>query len=251
MHHNTIISTLLTTIDSISDHDITGITLGGHITGVESRNMGLATWAWEGIHPLPRDQFPFYDPQWSARQTAQLLRDTNSLAASLGLAALNSLLPAPCDTQFESINAKELVLSLGEGKTVAVLGHFPFVAQLKKKFKNLMVFEKKPKPGDISADLIPDLLPEADLVALTATTLSNHSLGDVLSFCSPRAIKIMVGPSTPLTPALFDLGFDYLAGTLVQERAVVKNGITRDLPFKQLKGVTHVIIGREGSALRD
>jgi len=245
MNHKKIIDTLLKTIETVPDSKVISITRGAHIVGVESRRMGLATWAWSGSHPIPREKLPRQEPPGSAKELAQLIRDDNPLNASLGIAALNALLPDLPDRALVPVNAKQLLLDLGEGKRVAVLGHFPFVEQLRKKFKDLMVFEKKPRPGDIHADLIPEKLPRADLVALTATTISNKTLGDIFASCSSTATKIIVGPSTPLTPALFDLGFDYIAGTIVQDNTVVKQGIAQDIPFKQLKGVKHVIMGKK------
>jgi uncharacterized protein (DUF4213/DUF364 family) len=34
---------------------------------------------------------------------------------------------------------------------------------------------------------------------------------------SKNAIKVLVGPSTPLTPRLFDFGIDVLAGMVVED----------------------------------
>ncbi|MFO7884724.1 MAG: DUF364 domain-containing protein [Desulfobacteraceae bacterium] len=245
MHHLKIIELLLDTIKDIPDHKIQSITCGAHIAGVESLNMGLATWAWGGREPVPFEKLPAPETYTSAGELAQLIQDNNPLNASLGMAALNSLLPEPARESLEPINAKDLILSLGKGKKVAIIGHFPFVKQLKNQFEDLMVFEKKPQPGDISADLIPEKMPRADLVALTATTIANKTLGGILDHCSKNAVKIIIGPSTPLTPALFDLGFSFIAGSLVRNREIARQGIKADISFKQLKGVDHVIMTRD------
>ncbi|MDY0374282.1 MAG: DUF364 domain-containing protein, partial [Desulfobacterium sp.] len=59
-------------------------------------------------------------------------------------------------------------------------------------------------------------------------------------------VKLIIGPSTPVTPALFELGFDYVAGVVVRDRELVKQGIKEGVSFKQLKGVSHVILRRYG-----
>ncbi|KPJ83083.1 MAG: hypothetical protein AMS17_18110 [Spirochaetes bacterium DG_61] len=41
--------------------------------------------------------------------------------------------------------------------------------------KKLEVFEKRLRTGDIPAEQIPRLLPEADVVTLSGTTLINHN----------------------------------------------------------------------------
>ena len=104
------------------------------------------------------------------------------------------------------------------------------------------MFEKSPKPGDLESNLIPKHLPSADIVAITATTLANGSLAGILASCQPSAVKLIIGPSTPVTPALFELGFDYVAGSVVRDRGLVKQGIKEGVSFKQLKGVGHVIL---------
>ncbi|MEA3333288.1 MAG: DUF364 domain-containing protein [Pseudomonadota bacterium] len=104
------------------------------------------------------------------------------------------------------------------------------------------VFEKKPQSRDLAADLIPQHLPSADIVAITATTVSNKTLAGILSHCSPSATKLILGPSTPLSPALFELGFDYIAGTVVKDKDLARQGIENGLAFKHLQGVKHVIL---------
>jgi len=245
MHHLEITQLLLDTITPLPDHKIQGITCGAHIAGVESRNMGLATWAWGGREPVPFEKLPAAGENTSARELARLIKTDNPLEASLGMAALNSLIPEPARENLETINAKDLILGLGKNKKVAIIGHFPFVKQLRNQFEDLMVFEKKPQPGDISADRIPEKMPQADLVAVTATTIANKTLGGILDCCSKNAVKIIIGPSTPLTPALFDLGFSFIAGSLVRDRDTARQGIKANIPFKQLKGVDHVIMARD------
>ncbi len=223
------------------DVPLKGVTLGAHVVAVESRRLGLATWS-SAVHPVPLETLPAPEEFSSARALARLLYSDNTLESSLGIAALNSLLPAPRPESIVDLNAGDLIRELGTGKSVAVIGHFPFVARLREAFDELLVFEKRPQAGDLEADRIPELLPRAEVVAITATTLCNRTLAEILACCRPDAIKLLVGPSTPLTPALFAVGFDYLAGSLAADPESVRESITRGFAFKQLKGIRHIII---------
>lgn len=245
MNHRELTNTILKSVENISDQKITSLTYGSHIVGVESSlKMGLATWAWQGSHPVPLNNLPDPGNTYSAKELARLIHDDNPLKASLGLAALNSLLPDIEPENLTDINAGDLILKIGKGKKVAIVGHFPFVEKMREQFNDLMVFEKKPQPGDLDAKLIPEKMPAAEMVALTATTISNKTLGDILSWCSKDSVKLIIGPSTPICSAMFDIGFDYVAGTIVKDKIIVKQGIDQGLPFKQLKGVQHVIMSK-------
>ncbi|ACN14460.1 conserved hypothetical protein [Desulforapulum autotrophicum HRM2] len=236
-----VIDHILSQLETIPDQDVTCLTYGAHIVSVESSSMGIATWAC-GQHPISLDSLPEIGSSHSVKTIAGLLHDKDPMKSSLGLAAVNSLLPDPLPGDMVDVNAGDLILELGRKKRVAVIGHFPFVERMKGKFKELMVFEKKPQSGDLEAGLIPKHLPSADIVAITATTLSNGTLAGILACCQPSAVKLIIGPSTPVTPALFALGFDYVAGVVVQDGDLVKKGIEEGCSFKQIRGVSHVIL---------
>ncbi len=61
-----------------------------------------------------------------------------------------------------------------------------------------------------------DILPQADVVAITGTTLINHTIDELLAFCSTQALIGLLGPSTPLSSLLFDYGIDVLCGASVE-----------------------------------
>ena len=139
------INRLMDEIDHLPDSPIEAITYGPHMVAVESRKTGLATWAWTD-HPVPLERLPDPGKTYSGKTLARLIADDSPLHASLGLAALNSLLPELPRQHLTTLNAADLILDLGTGERVAVIGHFPFVEKMQGKFKELMVFEKK-TPG--------------------------------------------------------------------------------------------------------
>jgi len=195
---------------------------------------GLAS----ALRPAGHDDFPVRDAgrltERSARELAALLRSDNPLEASVGLAAVNALLPVD-EARCTEVNAQDLVLERGAGRRVAVVGHFPFVPQLRQTAAHCDVLELRPRPGDLPADEAARVLPQADVVALTAASLINHTCDDLLALCRPDALVVLMGPSTPLWPGFFDRGVDVLAGSRVTDVEAVLRVAGQGATFRQLK----------------
>lgn len=62
-------------------------------------------------------------------------------------------------------------------------------------------------------------MPRQDVVFITGVTMINKTLPRLLEL-SKGAFVVLVGPSTPLAPFLFDYGVDVLSGTVVVDDAV-------------------------------
>ena len=86
------------------------------------------------------------------------------------------------------------------------------------------------------------VLAEADVVAVTGTSLINHTFGRIIASCQPGSFKVMLGPSTPLSPILFDFGIDVIGGALVEEETTVLTMVDKGIPFRRLKGVRTVVM---------
>ena len=166
-------------------------------------------------------------------ELAGLIRSNNPTEASIGLAAINALLPAS-PTAWGNVNAGELLADLGAGKRVAVVGHFPFVADLRERVGALSVLELQPRPGDLPASVAAEVVPEADVLAITATTLINHTFDGLMALRRPDALVMLLGPSTPLTPLLFDYGVDLLSGAIVENVDAVLAAVSQGAGFRQI-----------------
>ncbi|MGD2178372.1 MAG: DUF364 domain-containing protein, partial [Anaerolineae bacterium] len=101
--------------------------------------------------------------------------------------------------------------------------------------KACWVLELRPRPGDLPADRADELIPQADVVALTSTSLINHTFDDLIHLCSPGSFVVMLGPSTPLSPLLFDSRVDVLSGTAVVDPKRVLRSISQGATFRQIK----------------
>lgn len=177
----------------------------------------------------------------------RLAHSDHPTEASIGLAAINALIPPPLPP-YDASPAEEFIVRGGADQRVAVIGHFPFVAALKERVRALWVLELHPQGDDLPADAAPRILPQADAVAITATTLINRTFDGLLALCRPGAQVILVGPSTPLSPVLFDYGVTALCGAHVEAIDPVLRGVSEGANFKQLRpmGARYVTLVKGG-----
>jgi uncharacterized protein (DUF4213/DUF364 family) len=174
-----------------------------------------------------------------------LLKSESPPEAAVGLAAANALLgPSACGLTEEK--AVDILRERGAGKRVAMIGRFPFADRLGQDCDQLWVFERglNYRDGDLDDEAMGRLLPEADVVAVTATTLLNRTLPSVLSGVRSDAFLMMLGPTTPMTPALFAFGFDVLCGTLIDDPDRVLKAVEQGAVTRQIKGVRRVCLWR-------
>lgn len=243
-----IIKSLLKDIEPIQDQSLKSIIFGQHLVAAEGDNVGFATWS-TPHHPVKNNLYPQVPNDMTMKELAQWLNDPDSLKASVGMAAYKALLPLPESPIWESIDVGELCLKLATNKNVVVVGHFPFVSSLRSHFETLTVLEKNPQEGDLNSEFAPLVLPKADLVIITATTLTNGTLGKILQMCSKHCHKIIVGPSTPLTLTLHEFGINLIAGAKVTDADLLKETIKKGVSFKHVQGVDFVIYADEKKEL--
>ncbi|MRR29075.1 hypothetical protein EG834_01770 [bacterium] len=171
--------------------------------------------------------------EMSTAELVNLAESDSYTEVSIGLAAINALVPInPADCV--ELNAEVYLREHAMHKNVALVGHFPFVERLKPDLNNLWVLELDPRDGDIPAELAPEYIPKADVVAITATTLINHTFEGLLALCRPESRVMVLGPSTPLSPVLFDKGVDLLCGTIVTDPKAAFLGISQGASSHQL-----------------
>ncbi len=178
---------------------------------------------------------------------AGLVESRSFTEVAIGLATVNALLPRNPD-QWVDLHAEEYLFEHGVNKNIVVVGHFPFVDRLRSVARNLWVLELNPREGDLPAQVAPEVVPQADVVAITATTLINKTFQGLIELCQPQARVVLVGPSTPLSPILYDYGIDILSGTIVTDPQEVLTGIGQGISFHQLrqKGIVRLVTLQRG-----
>ncbi|MGB9673463.1 MAG: Rossmann-like domain-containing protein, partial [Anaerolineales bacterium] len=152
----------------------------------------------------------------------------------------------------QDINAEEVIAQYGKGKKVALVGHFPFVPRLKNRVGTLWVLELHPRPGDLPADAADEVIPQADVVAITSMTLLNRTFEHLITLPKPTAITLLLGPTTPLSPVLFNYGVNILSGSQVEDIPRVVRGVIQGANFHQLHslGVRLVSIQNGGIEIK-
>jgi uncharacterized protein (DUF4213/DUF364 family) len=170
-----------------------------------------------------------------ARTLAELALADSPTERSIGFAALNALLDVD-ETLCVERNAEEIILERGKGRRVAVVGHFPFVPRVRAAADVCWVLELSPGPGDLPAERAPEVIPQADVVAITGMTLLNGTFEDLVALARPEAYALLLGPTTPLSPTLFETGVDTLSGTLLLDISAALVAVSQGANFRQIPG---------------
>ena len=178
----------------------------------------------------------------SALELAQYARSDNVLEASIGMAAINSLVDID-EARCVKENAFDVLARKGRGKNIAIVGRFPWIPKLRAVARTLWVIEQSPQEGELPAEAVAEVLPQADVVGLTGTSFINHTVDRLLDL-SKNSFVVMVGPTTPLLPVLFDYGVDILAGVRVVEPDKTIRSISQGAIFSQVEGVRLVTMAK-------
>ena len=141
----------------------------------------------------------------------------HGIRRAVGIAAMNAL----ADTCWRQRPHPETELRLGidafdataisPGDKVVIIGAFvPFLRELKRRRQPFLVLEQDPatlKPEELPffrpANEAPTVVPKADVLLVTGTTLLNDTLDALLHLAKPAARVTMVGPTVSLLPEAF------------------------------------------------
>jgi hypothetical protein len=205
-------------------------------TAVISKHCGLSS--------TFRDEGPSHDrgvrdvgnlTRKTALELAEYARSESLLEASIGMATINSLIDIDESKCIEK-NAFEIILEKGQGKNVAIVGHFPWIPKLKGRTENLWVLEQRIRKGDLPATEADRILPQCEVVGITGTSFINHTLEGLLNLCK-GAYVLLIGPTSPLSPILFDYGIDAICGSKIIDPDHLIQSISEGATFKEVAGV--------------
>ncbi len=240
-----VIDDLLRSIQPVSAAiPVRDVWVGLHWTAVFCRQMGLAAtqsapccYTEDVRHVGSLHEQP-------AADLVEYLRSPNPLEASIGMATFNALQPVN-QTRVVELNAADFLLDHSRRKNVALVGHFGFTDKLRQVAAQVSVLELDPAPGDYPAEAAPELLPEADVIGLTASTLLNGSFDRLAALFPPKALVVMLGPTTPLSQVLFDYGVDVLSGSEVTDPAAVLRHLSQGATLRHAPGLRRLTITRQ------
>lgn len=243
-------------VSSLVDGRVIEVRIGLHWTAVVAevdgvRRCGLAsTVVADHVHGTVDVPQAGQLEAFTGLELAAMANSGQATLTSVGIAAINALLEPQPETWVD-INAEDVIIAHGQGKKVALIGHFPF-PNVRSNVGELSIIEQNPQPGEYPPEAAADILPNADVVAITGMTLINGTLENLLKLCSPDATVLVLGPSTPLTPLMYDWNIDLLSGAVVEKIEPVLHFVSQGACFRQIKkvGVRLVSVARPGLTVR-
>ena len=72
----------------------------------------------------------------------------------------------------------------------------------------------------------------------------NHTFDQIVPFVDRGAFTMMLGPSTPMAPCLFDFGIDLLCGSVIEDPVSVLKAIEQGAVTRQIPGVRRVTLAK-------
>jgi uncharacterized protein len=156
----------------------------------------------------------------AGRPAVELMQDALSatgLRRAVGIATLNAL--AELSWRRRPTRGVELMpgadafdaTALHEGDRIVLVGAFiPFLKELKRRRIPFLVLEQNPaalKPEEMPfyrpAEAAAEIVPQADVLLVTGSTLLNDTLEDLLEMAPPEARVTVVGPTVGMLPDAF------------------------------------------------
>lgn len=161
-----------------------------------------------------------------ALELAQQFLSVDPIDRTLGFAALNALCQhlLLAEPREYGLNFQRSVLDLAvpdASDVLGLVGYFPrYVDRLLGQVAELLVIEKSSElldrayPFTMTAD--PSALANCNKILITATTILNDTLEELLANCGRADFVAVIGPSAAICPQpLFALGVSAVGGTLI------------------------------------
>lgn len=156
------------------------------------------------------------------KDVAQWVRQWEPYQACVGMAAINCSINSgyipkgyllDCEAGPANLSVFGHFLPLTEGQKVVVIGHYPGIEHYAEQY-GWQVLERTPSAGDYPDPASEFLLPDADWVFLSASTIPNKTFPRLAQLAA-SAKTVLMGPTVPWLPELHSFAIDYLAGVAV------------------------------------
>ncbi|MDD1650809.1 MAG: DUF364 domain-containing protein [Methylococcaceae bacterium] len=190
-------------------------------------------------------------------ELARWVRSFEPYPATLGMAAVNAAinhrhslpegvrLPAGLNG---NLAVFEHFLPLIRDKKTVVIGRYPGLDEfIRTNALDIMVLERQPGPGDVTDAASEYLLPEAEWVFLTASSIPNKTFPR-LAELSRAATTVLMGPTLPWLPDLHHFGIDYLAGVEMADRAEARSIVAEGGGVRLFEGAVRYRVAPLSSA---
>lgn len=232
----------------------TRLPTGWHITTVDVGNNWVLSQVKHldgrqqaGVAAAPR-QFPdgatfpvgTHHPKADIQTIISNIKSDDPTTAAVALATFNAV-HTISEADLTTFDAADWLAEKSKGRNIAIFGRFPFIEDEICPFANhVFVFEQTPSGNEFTAIDMPDILPQADIIAITGSTIINHTIDDILKYTGNEQTVVVLGPSTPLSSSLFDFGIDGLFGVRVADVNAVQASVHSHLGFQKIQGLQRV-----------
>lgn len=154
-----------------------------------------------------------------AEELLPLLKSRDPIETAVGLATVNALRNR-LGPDMQTGDVLENV-ELRPDDAVGMVGHFmPLVETINNRAGSLTVFERIAEPEGYLRPVseIADVLPSCQVALITATSIINHTIDEILDAAEQCREIVVLGASTPLLPAAAEpFGITCLSGIVVTE----------------------------------
>jgi len=240
----TILDETIATIDTILGAELEDITIERAVIGLFFTGVKLSTCSAGAcvtpIKTIPEAvccpssamamPFPGKLRGRPARAVANEAFSDHGIRRGVGIATINALAdlaarrrPHPEAELRRGVDAFDANVFRPDDLTVVVGAFVPFLRELKKRRQKFLVLEKDPAtlkseemPFFRPADMAAEVIPQADVLLITGSTLLYHSMEDLMAMARPDARVTLVGPTVGVLPdAFLARGADILGGVQI------------------------------------
>jgi len=180
----------------------------------------------------------------TARELLPFLSSANPILAAVALACVNAV----ANREDVPVVGGDVLANLDfrPSDTVGMVGLFrPLLSGLRSAVETLYIVERRGGDGLLPADQAMHMLPSCDVALITAATISNGTVDQLLEAASSCREVALLGASTPFLPFAFkDSPVSWLSGSVVVAgeqtlRVVAEGGGRRDFGRYLKKGNLH------------
>ena len=167
----------------------------------------------------------------SVKKAAEAVMSWNFAEASEAMAVINAFYNSRermdalgCEVPYERVCTDGMAL---HGKTVAFIGHLLMPEETVKDAKKVYIIERREIEGDYPDSACEYILPECDVVIMTASASINKTMPRLLEL-SHKAQTIVIGPTCPMCPELKSIGIDRMCGMIVRDKEELFDWLQRE-----------------------
>ncbi len=155
----------------------------------------------------------------SAAELCAGITSEDLVERTVGIATANALINREQDGMLDGDTLD--IIQPGPTDVVGMVGYFgPLVPQLKKRVRELRIFERVSRPTN---DVYPEeealsFLPTCSIALITSTTIINRTAEELIESAKNCRISALVGSSTPLARRVFaPCGIRVLSGIIITD----------------------------------